>query len=60
MAFNPNYFDPKLPAGTLQLLAMRGFTRDEITEPMKQGIQMRVAIAVTEQTDWKRAAALLK
>lgn len=60
MAFNPNYFDPKLPAGTLQLLAMRGFTRDEITEPMKQEITMRVAIAVTEQTDWKRAAALLK
>ena len=59
MQYNKRYFDPG-QRNSPQLLVMSVDSREDFPEPAKQDLVKRVEIAITEQTDWRKAARLLK
>lgn len=59
MQYNKRYFDAG-QRDAPQLLVMSADSREDFPQPEKQGLVKRVEIAITEQTDWRKAAALLK
>lgn len=59
MQYNKRFFDAG-QRDAPQLLVMSVDSREDFPEPAKQGLVKRVEIAITEQTDWRKAAALLK
>ncbi|KAA3626095.1 MAG: hypothetical protein DWQ09_17860 [Proteobacteria bacterium] len=64
MAYNPAFFDPKLAPSAMQLLVMgigsAADWEDRDVPPQQQPVQIRVPIAIVEQTDWRQVAKLLK
>ena len=59
MQYNKRYFDAG-QRDAPQLLVMSVDSREDFPEPAKQDLVKRVEIAITEQTDWRKAARLLK
>ena len=59
MQYNKRYFDAGQHDAP-QLLVIDADSREDFPQPEKQDLVKRVEIAITEQTDWRKAAALLK
>ena len=59
MQYNKRFFDAA-QRNAPQLLVMSVDSREDFPEPAKQDLVKRVEMAITEQTDWRKAARLLK